>query len=112
MLPIGSAENESATTGVDGAATLFSSSSTQCVPSQEAINAITPGKVHPNVWTVMQKWILALPTTDDAEKERQATLQKALEQTVEDLANVPNLGNDGVRMSYPSKNPLQSGAQR
>ncbi|KAL9046154.1 MAG: hypothetical protein Q9214_000939 [Letrouitia sp. 1 TL-2023] len=100
LLPIGSAENESATAGVDGAATLLTPSSTKCLPSQETINAITPGKVHPNVWTVMQKWILALPTADDAEKERQATLQKELEQTVEDLANVPNLGNDGLIFSH------------
>ncbi|KAI4214466.1 MAG: hypothetical protein LQ351_002883 [Letrouitia transgressa] len=98
LLPIGSAENASATAGVGGAMTLLPSLSTPRVPSQETINAITPGKIHPNVWTVMQKWILALPTTGNAETERQATLQKELERTVEDLANVPNLGNDGVRI--------------
>lgn len=112
LLPIGSAENASATAGVGGAMTLLPSLSTPRVPSQETINAITPGKIHPNVWTVMQKWILALPTTGNAETERQATLQKELERTVEDLANVPNLGNDGVRMSYSLQYPLQSGAHR
>ena len=65
-------------------------------PSDERINAITPGKAKPNIWTVMQKWIFALPKGTVAEQERQATLQKELERTVKELGDLPGLGQDGV----------------
>ena len=65
-------------------------------PSPEAINAITPGKGHPNIWTVMQKWIFALPDGTDAEKTRNAVLQKELSRMVKELGNEPGLGQDGV----------------
>lgn len=76
---------------------LFTQQSSHKRPSPEAINSITPNKAAPNVWTVMQKWIFALPTTTEAEKQRNNTLQKELERTVVDLADVPSLGSDGVR---------------
>ncbi len=66
----------------------------------EAMNAITPGKATPNIWTVMQKWIFALPCDTEAQKSRQDTLQKELERTVKDLGKLPGLGHDGVRDSH------------
>jgi ethanolamine kinase len=45
---------------------------------QSAIDNIAPGKPTPNVWSVMQKWIYALPVSTDVERERQATLQHEL----------------------------------
>lgn len=62
----------------------------------KAINAITPGMGTPNVWTVMQKWIFALPITTDAERTRKDVLQKELERTVAELGGTPSLGKDGV----------------
>lgn len=69
---------------------------------QEAIDGIAPGKQAPNVWTVMQKWIFALPTETPAQKERQALLQSELRKLVAELSNRPGLGKDGVRLSFPS----------
>lgn len=67
--------------------------------SKAAIKGITPGKGTPNLWTVMQKWILALPATTNAEMTRKNVLQKELERTVAELGNTPGLGKDGVRGS-------------
>ncbi|KAG4425647.1 hypothetical protein IFR04_001109 [Cadophora malorum] len=61
---------------------------------QVAIDNVAPGKPAPNVWTVMQKWIYALPTGTDAEKTRQATLQKELTRLVAEFSNRPGLGEN------------------
>lgn len=54
------------------------------------------GKPIPNVWTTMQKWILALPTDTEPRRERRALLQEELEKMVDRLAQRPGLGNNGV----------------
>lgn len=72
--------------------------STPFTSLQEAIDGIAPGKQAPNVWTVMQKWIFALPTDTPAQKERQALLQGELRKLVADLSQRPGLGKDGVRI--------------
>ena len=64
--------------------------------SLEEINAITPSKPNPNVWTVMQKWVFALPTTNEMEIKRKKVLQEELERTVADLGDKPGLGGNGV----------------
>lgn len=64
--------------------------------SLEEINAITPSKPTPNVWTVMQKWVFALPTTNETEVKHKEVLQKELERTVADLGDKPGLGGNGV----------------
>lgn len=61
--------------------------------SLEAIEKLTPGKPIPNVWTVIQKWILALPTTTSAEKNRQSQLQKELEWLVKLLGDTPGISS-------------------
>ena len=70
------------------------------LPPIEKINAITPGKVTPNVWTVMQKWIFALPSTTERERSRNATLQKELERTVVEFGDLPGLGEDGLVLAH------------
>ena len=67
------------------------------MPSLEEINAITPSKPIPNVWTIMQKWVFALPTTSEKEIKRKDILQKELERTVSELGDLPGLGENGVR---------------
>ena len=69
------------------------------IASLEDINAITPSKPTPNVWTVMQKWVFALPTTTEIEVKRKKTLQNELERTVADLGAKPGLGGNGVGIS-------------
>ena len=63
---------------------------------QEAIDNVAPGKPAPNVWTVMQKWIYALPIGTDAEKSRQAKLQKELTRLVAEFSDRPGLGENSV----------------
>lgn len=68
---------------------------------QLAINSIAPSKPVPNVWTVMQKWIYALPTTSEAENIRQMQLQKELVRLVAEFSNRPGLGKNSVCILYP-----------
>ncbi len=50
----------------------------------------------PNIWTVMQKWMIALPTGTEAEKVRQIQLQKELERSFYELDNTSGLGLEGL----------------
>jgi ethanolamine kinase len=59
-----------------------------------------PGKPVPNIWTLMQKWVHALPARNPAEEERQAKYQTELERLVKELGDTPGLGGDGVRMQW------------
>jgi ethanolamine kinase len=63
---------------------------------QKAIDGVVAGKPSPNVWTVMQKWIFALPTETEAQRSRQAELQKELEKLASKLSQRPGLGKNGV----------------
>lgn len=65
---------------------------------QAVIDSVAPGKPAPNVWSVMQKWIYALPTTTEAQRTRQANLQKELLKLVDEMANRPGLGENSVSM--------------
>ncbi|KAL9628368.1 MAG: hypothetical protein Q9204_005933 [Flavoplaca sp. TL-2023a] len=79
---------------------LFAEQPSHTRPSVEKINSITPKKTAPNVWTVMQKWIFALPNASESEKQRNKTLQTELERTVDDLADIPKLGDDGLVFAH------------
>lgn len=74
----------------------FSSSPFKEKPSLQEINAITPHKHTPNIWTVIQKWIFALPTKTTVEAERKIILQQELKKTVVELGDHPGLGKQGV----------------
>lgn len=63
---------------------------------QATIDATAPGKIAPNMWTVMQKWIFALPVSNEAQKSRQATLQKELVKLVGEFNERPGLGENSV----------------
>ncbi|KAG6026850.1 hypothetical protein E4U41_001152 [Claviceps citrina] len=58
------------------------------------------GKPIPNVWTTMQKWILALPTDTEPRRERRALLQKELEEMIQRLGRRPGLGHDGLVFAH------------
>lgn len=63
---------------------------------QRALDSVAPGKPPPNIWTVMQKWIFALPSDTEAQRARQASLQKELRTLVSELSQRPGLGKNGV----------------
>ena len=69
-------------------------------PSQKEIYAITPTKLTPNVWTTMRKWIYALPTKTEVQKHRKHQLQEELQRTVNDLADLPGLGENGLVLGH------------
>lgn len=73
---------------------------------QAAIDKVAPGKPAPNVWTVMQKWIYALPVGSEAEKTRQAALQKELIRLVAEFSNRPGLGENSVSPPYDNRQEL------
>ncbi len=54
---------------------------------------VTSSVVSPNVWTVMQKWIDALPTTSDTEVQRQTRLQSELEWVSHELGDTAGVGS-------------------
>lgn len=53
---------------------------------------LTPGKPIPNVWTTMQKWILALPTSTTAQSSRRDQLMTELESLTKLLGDTPGVG--------------------
>jgi|TARA_R110002003_G_scaffold702_20_gene21289 ethanolamine kinase len=53
---------------------------------------LTPGKPIPNVWTTMQKWILALPTSTTAQSNRREQLMTELESLTTLLRDTPGVG--------------------
>ena len=76
--------------------TFLSSSTSKSVPCTKQINKFTPNRFAPNLWTVMQKWILALQTGTEAECKRKDTLQHELDRTVQEFVDNPGVGKDGV----------------
>lgn len=84
-------ETDAQTSGVNGSAS---------DPCKAAIDHAAPGKPSPNVWTVMQKWIFALPTKTEAQRKRQSDLQQELTKLVEELSQRPGLGENGVSTEF------------
>ena len=64
--------------------------------SADDITPIVPRHAGPNLWTVTQKWILALPTGTEKERLRRKQLQKELEWIVSQLDDGQGLGEEGV----------------
>ncbi|KAJ0158388.1 putative ethanolamine kinase [Colletotrichum tanaceti] len=64
------------------------------------IENAAPGKPVPNLWTVMQKWILALPINTQVQRERQEKLQRELEYIVKEFSQRPGLGPDGLVFAH------------
>ena len=89
----------------DGEEIPLSSSPPTSRVEKEALDAITPGKPAPSIWTVMQQWIFNLPTRNPDEIERRDALQKELTRTAADLRDTPGLGK-GVLSSLPIPRPF------
>lgn len=50
----------------------------------------------PNVWSIMQKWVSALPSKTETQKTRRIRLQDEIERSFDELDNANGLGNSGV----------------
>ncbi|KAI9661477.1 MAG: hypothetical protein M1831_002999 [Alyxoria varia] len=55
------------------------------------INEIIPYKPIPNIWTIMLKWIAALPNDTKEERERNLQLNQEVERSTRDLGHTPGL---------------------
>lgn len=66
------------------------------------IKPIKPRKEGPNLWTVMQKWILASPASTEQERSRRVLLQKEFERIVAEFDDGSGLGEEGVTQHNPS----------
>ncbi|EON61369.1 hypothetical protein W97_00583 [Coniosporium apollinis CBS 100218] len=53
---------------------------------------VSARKILPNLWTVMQRWISALPAGSEAERKRQAMLRTELTWLARRLADTPGIG--------------------
>ncbi|CAK7275035.1 hypothetical protein SEPCBS57363_006472 [Sporothrix epigloea] len=61
---------------------------------------VAQGKPEPNIWSVMQKWILALPSDTTAQRDHIAVLQRELNSLVAQLSHRPGLGKNGLVFSH------------
>ena len=75
---------------------------------KEALDAITPGKPPPSIWTVMQQWIFNLPTKTSEETGMRDKLQGELTRTAADLRDAPGLGKGVLPSLQPLRHPLLS----
>ncbi|RDW76561.1 putative ethanolamine kinase [Aspergillus mulundensis] len=64
------------------------------------LKVIQPRRPGPSLWAVLQKWILALPTTTEAQKQRRRSLQTELERVVREFDNGEGLGEDGLVFAH------------
>ncbi|KAL2828513.1 kinase-like domain-containing protein [Aspergillus cavernicola] len=64
------------------------------------LNVIQPRRAGPNIWSVTQKWILALPTGTEAQRQRRRSLQKELERVVREFDHGSGLGEDGLVFAH------------
>lgn len=60
------------------------------------ITSIQPREAGPNLWTVLQKWILALPAATEEQRSRQRGLQKELQRIIGELDDGAGIGKGGV----------------
>ncbi|KNG86812.1 putative ethanolamine kinase [Aspergillus nomiae NRRL 13137] len=71
-------------------------------PSKQDIDfpLIKPRQSGPNMWAVLQKWILALPSATDEQRKRRLGLQKELEWAVNELDDGKGIGEDGLVFAH------------
>ena len=74
--------------------------STKADHKYKNINTLISEKPIPNVWTVLQKWIIALPQDTQEQRDRQQVLQRELESSVKRLGNLSTLTNGDYVLSH------------
>lgn len=96
-LPIGSApDSKPHTNGTNGNACNGDISHVADLPLPQPSKSIASRSPTPNIWTVMQRWVLALPVSTEMEKKRKQQLQKELERSFLELDDKRGLGHEGL----------------
>jgi ethanolamine kinase len=85
-----------------GAASAKDTSVAEIAASQDdEIMVIKPRRAGPSMWTVLQKWVLALPVTTPEQRARRLSLQAELQWVLDILDDGKGIGEDGVCDSQP-----------
>ena len=105
-LPIDSAlDSRPLTNGTNGANGTNETNGNACngdishntdLPHSHTSKSIASRSPTPNIWTVMQRWVLVLPVGTEAEKKRKLLLQKELEKSFLELDDTSGLGHEGL----------------
>jgi ethanolamine kinase len=96
-LPIASVPDcKPLTNGTNGNACNGDVSHSADAPPFSPSRAIVTRSPTPNIWTVMQKWVLALPAGTEGEKKRKFQLQKELDRSFRELDDTNGLGYEGL----------------
>ncbi|GAB1212616.1 hypothetical protein ATERTT37_001760 [Aspergillus terreus] len=100
VLPIHNAVKSPVST-TDSAVQPVDATSTGHQPTDEAeFSPIQPRQPGPNMWTVLQKWVLALPSATEEQRSRRLQLQKELERAVSELDDGKGLGENGLVFAH------------
>ncbi|XHG06819.1 hypothetical protein AWENTII_009997 [Aspergillus wentii] len=70
------------------------------VKQEDDITAIQPRQPGPNMWTVLQKWILVLPTTTEEQRAKRLGLQTEFERVVREFDDGKGLGDGGLVFAH------------
>lgn len=60
------------------------------------LDLIKPRHDGPNMWRVLQEWILVLPTTTEKERSRKIDLQRELQRIAAEMDDGKGIGQEGV----------------
>ncbi|KAL1962865.1 hypothetical protein VTN77DRAFT_9140 [Rasamsonia byssochlamydoides] len=99
VLPISSTSAPTESQPVTSRLELLDSNKTGPVHADD-ITPIQPRQPGPNLWTVLQKWILALPVTTEEQRARRRILQKELERIVAELDDGSGIGEGGLVFAH------------
>ena len=64
--------------------------------AKDMMRRISPRSPVPNIWSVMQKWILALEEGTESERAQKISLQRELERSAEELSGTEGWGGNGL----------------
>jgi ethanolamine kinase len=66
------------------------------LPPSQPPKSIASRSPTPNIWSLMQRWVLALPVSTEVQKKRKLQLQKELERSFLELDDKRGLGHEGL----------------
>ncbi|KAJ5243103.1 uncharacterized protein N7469_001430 [Penicillium citrinum] len=81
-------------------ASIIAHSEAESAKEEEGFDVIQPRRAGPSMWAVLQKWILALPTSTPEQRSRRLTLQKELQWVLAQLDDGKGIGEDGLVFSH------------
>ncbi|EQL37638.1 ethanolamine kinase [Blastomyces dermatitidis ATCC 26199] len=103
VLPIDEKPSTTSTQGKQEETNSMTGPTTRTSTTSTEVDDITPVKtrhVGTSLWTVLQKWILALPVTTEQERSRRKNLQKEFERIVVEFDKEEGFGKGGLVFAH------------